>query len=163
VRNKYELDRNNMNKQFYLNIPSDKIKISWNKNLIEMNLFLEFLEVKVEKMKECLGCSTGWTQYKNDEIKLIISGGWINNKEYLDSIQLGKNLDNPYNNYVNPFYMFSFINNNGKKFFIKYFSNDIKKIIENQEEKIKRIELQLKTEKNILDKINEENKNLQSF
>jgi len=49
----------------------------------------------------------------------------VNGKEYLDHILYGKNLDNSYNNFVNPFYLFGIFNNDGKKFFLNYYSEEI--------------------------------------
>jgi hypothetical protein len=41
----------------------------------------------------------------------------------------GKNLDNPYNNFVNPFYIFDILNEDGKKFFLEYYAEDINIIL----------------------------------
>ena len=63
--------------------------------------------------------------FDNQEHNLIIRGGWVNGKEYLDSIQFGKNLSNPYNNYVNPFYLENIMIIEGKQFFINYYKEEI--------------------------------------
>jgi hypothetical protein len=107
----------------------DKIKINWNKKPIEMNLFLSFLTVPVVRSNDHLGYWNGWTKLTNSESKLVIGGGIVNDTEYLDHIEYGKNLDNPYNNYVNPFYLFDILNDDGKRFFINYYKQDIEKMV----------------------------------
>jgi hypothetical protein len=111
-------------KKFFSQLDSEKIKINWNKNPIRMELFLSFLRVETHVQTEFLGNCTGWTQYTgaND---LIIGGGVVREVEYLDRLKYGKNLDNPYNNYVNPFYLFPIMSGDGKRFFLDYYSKEI--------------------------------------
>jgi len=130
----------------------DKIKINWNKKPILMETFLSFLTIPVEKSTEHLGSSTGWTRFFNKEYKLEIGGGIVD-KHYLDSLQYGTKLQNQYNNYVNPFYLFEILTSEGKAFFLDYYKEDIEKIISEQTEKIQRVERQLINEK---DKLGEE-------
>ena len=136
-------------------LSSNKTNINWNKNPIDMDLFLYFLNVEVFPQTKFLGSSTGWTQYQGDN-NLIITGGRIGSKHYLDSIQYGKNLDNPYNNYVNPFYLFDIMNQEGKKFFLKYYKDDIDALLNKNEEK-------LKYQKEILKKIKIDNSEEKEF
>lgn len=89
-----------------------------------MKLFLSFLTVMTQKQKDFLGNCTGWTQHTGDN-NLIITGGMVNNVEYLDHIQYGNKLDNKYNNFVNPFYLFPLMTDDGKKFFIDYYNDEI--------------------------------------
>ncbi len=111
-------------------LKQDKIKINWNKNPISMQLFLSFLTVPVVVNTKHLGYDTGWTQYRNDDIKLVISGGKYDGGEWIDHLEYGKNLDNPYNNYVNPFYLFDILTDEGKAFFVSYYMEDINKAIQ---------------------------------
>lgn len=116
-------------KEFYSKLDSNKIKINRNKNPVKMELFLSFLTVGVERSISHLGYSNGWTQLIGDN-SLEIGGGKVGSVEYLNSIQYGKNLDNPYNNYVNPFYLFEIFNDEGKKYFLEYYSSDIERLLE---------------------------------
>ncbi len=147
-------------KEFYDKLKSDKIKINWNKNPIDMELFLSFLTVKVKRSTDHLGSCTGWTLLENDELKLKIGGGIINNKELLDTLQFGTNLSNSYNNYVNPFYLFEILNKEGQQFFVKYYKDDIQKILEKQKDSVSNLETSLMNEKEILNKMVSEFKKL---
>jgi hypothetical protein len=144
-----------MENQLIKKLNSDKIKMNWNKNPIKMKLFLSFLLVPIIKSTNHLGINNGWTQYFNEEHNLIIKGGIVD-VEYLENIQYGKNLSNSYNNFVNPFYLFGIINDEGKKFFIDYYQDDINLIISNQKDKISHLNEQvLKEEKILKDMIKE--------
>ena len=123
-------------KEFYNKLSTDKIQINWNKKPIEMELFLSFLKIPVERSNSHLGSNTGWTQLFNEEHKLTIKGGIIKRIEYLDSLQYGIKLSNPYNNYVNPFYLFALLTDKGKLFFLDYYTDDIVTIVKNQSDKI---------------------------
>ena len=116
-------------------LKSDKIQINWNKNPIKMKEFLSFLTVEVDRCTDHLGYHTGWTQYRGGD-DLIIGGGIVSSVEYLNNLRYKKNLDNPYNNYVNPFFLFEIMNEDGKKFFIDYYRDDILKIISQEQAKI---------------------------
>lgn len=118
----------NYKKELYDKLDSGKIKIAFNSDPISMELFMSFLKVPVVKIKDHLGSSTGWTRYENEEIGLIICGG-VCRVEYLDSIQYAKNPSNKYNNYVNPFFIWDLLTNDGRKFFANYYKNEILKII----------------------------------
>ena len=140
-----------LQKEFYSKLSSDKIKINWNKNPIEMKLFLSFLKVDVERSRDHLGYDTGWTQLNNIEHKLIIGGGIVNSVEYLDRLQYGKKLSNPYNDYVNPFYLWEILNNKGRTFFLEYYKKEIDAILQQAEDKIEQLKKQL-SESEILKK-----------
>lgn len=115
---------------------NDKIKISQNKNPIKIETFLKFLNVEVQLSTNNLGYNNGWRERKGDN-NLIISSGIIDGVDYLDSIQYGNKLANPWNNFINPFYMFDILNDDGKKFFIDYYKTDINKILNKYEEKLR--------------------------
>ncbi len=115
---------------------NDKIEINWNKKPIDMKFFLKCLNVPFTKSTNHLGSDNGWTRYENKDIKLEIGGGIVGGTEYLDRIQYGTKLQNPYNNYVNPFYLFDIINEDGKKFFIDYYKEDIEKILSSAKQKV---------------------------
>lgn len=115
-----------INNVFYSKLESDKIKINWNKNPIQMNEFLSFLTVEVVRSKDHIGYCTGWTLLENESLNLKIGGGIVGSIEYLDTIQYGNNLSNSYSNYVNPFYIFPILNKEGQIFFLR---NIIKKML----------------------------------
>lgn len=114
----------------YINkLTKKKIEINWNKNPIKMELFLSFLTVEVVKSNRHLGSDTGWTRY-NGENNLQISGGVVRGVEYLDTLKYKENLDNRWNDFVNPFHLFDILNNEGKKFFFDYYKEEIDILIE---------------------------------
>lgn len=119
----------NYKKELYDKLDSSKIEIAQNRNPIRMEQFMSFLKVPVVKIKDHLGSCTGWTRYENEEIGLVIMGGRVRGVEYLDSIQYKKNPSNKYNNYVNPFFIWDLLTNDGRKFFANYYENEILKII----------------------------------
>lgn len=121
-------------------LPNDKIKINWNRNPVEMDVFLSFLTIEVEKSDDHLGRSTGWTRYYNRDKNLIISGGIVGGVEYLDSIKYGKNLANPYNNFVNPFYLEDVMTSEGVAFFVEYYKGEIKEVIAGKAKQVESLE-----------------------
>lgn len=127
----------------FFKLPHDKVKINWNKNPIEMKLFLSFLTVEVKRSTDHLGSCTGWTLLENNELKLRIGGGIVNGKEWLDSLQFGTKLNNKYNNYVNPFYLLGILTEDGKNFFIDYYKDDIEKMVSEQKNSIAYLESSL--------------------
>ena len=142
-----------INKEFYSKLPSDKIKINWNKDPVKMDLFLSFLKVEVVRSKDHFGSDTGWTLLKNDNIRLIIGGGIVSGVEYLDTIKFGEKLSNPYNNYVNPFYLFDIFTCEGIIFFIEYYNDDIQFLLESHMDKIKTYKDRLESQNNIYNEI----------
>jgi len=148
---------------FYDKLDMDKIKINWNEKPIKMEIFLSFLLIKVNKTYDHLGSDNGWTCYKNDYINLKVGGGIVNGIEYLDRIKFRKILSNPYNNYVNPFYLFDIMNEKGKSFFYDYYKNDIIKIIEEQKYKIEILEKNIIEEKQLLSLFKKENSFLEKI
>ncbi len=134
----------NLQKELYEQLPHDKVKINWNKNPVKMDLFLSFLTVPLVKSTDHLGACTGWTLRKNESLKLEISGGIVGGAgEYLENIKFGTKLQNPYNNNVNPFYIFDILNDEGKAFFIDYYRSDIDKVVTAMENKITHHQTQL--------------------
>lgn len=127
----------------------DRIKIIWNKNPIKMAEFLGFLTVKTEISRDNIGYGTGWTERVGPN-GLIISGGWVGGTEYLDTLQYGKNLHNPYNNYVTVFYLFEIMTEEGKFFFLNYYREDMKKKISEMEFNIENLESQITHKKESL-------------
>lgn len=128
----------------------EKIQINWNKNPIEMKLFLSFLTVPVERSTNHLGSCNGWTLLFNTEHQLTIGGGIVSGVEYLDNIQYKIKLTNGYNNYVNPFYLYDIINNEGKAFFCEYYKDEINDVLVKQKESVERAKSKLKDEKHLL-------------
>lgn len=119
----------NYKKELYDKLDSNKIEIAHNSDPIRMEQFMSFLKVPVVKIKDHLGSCTGWTRYENEEIGLVIMGGRVRGVEYLDSIRYAKNPSNKYHNYVNPFFIFDLLTNDGRKFFADYYETEILKII----------------------------------
>lgn len=105
-------------------LKTDKLSISHNKNPIKMEKFLKFLKCEVMIETDNLGYLNGWRERKGND-DLIIKSGIVDKIEYLNSIQYKKNLGNPWNNYVNPFYLFDILTEEGKSFFIKYYQSEI--------------------------------------
>ena len=105
-----------------------------------MDTFLSFLTVETEVPKEdWLGKDSGWTRRIGDN-DLLIGGGRVREVElveYLDSIQYGENLDNPYNNYVTPFHLFDIMTDEGKSFFLDYYADEINSILDSARAKAK--------------------------
>ena len=128
----------NIRKEFYSKLPSDKFKINWAENPIRMDMFLSFLTISVLRSKNHLGCRTGWTLHENKEEKLLVGGGVVGGVELLDSLQFGHRLSNPYNNYVNPFFLWEILNDKGRKFFFEYYEDDISEITNILTSKIKK-------------------------
>jgi len=142
-----------LKKDFYDKLPYDKININWNKKAIAMDLFLSFLQVEVKRSNDHLGLITGWTLLYNNELKLQIGGGIVKGTEYLDSLQFGTKLSNPYNNYVNPFYLFEILNNEGRVFFVDYYKDEIKKIVLNYKDDISYLKKSLSEKTETLQRI----------
>lgn len=128
-----------MKNDFLRKMPKDKINLHRIKDRVEMTLFLSFLKIPVKRGAGHLGEDNGWTRHYGEN-KLIIGGGFIKKIEYLDSIQYGYKLDNPYNNYVNPFYLFDIMSQEGKEFFLNHYSDEIKKEIAEARRTIERAE-----------------------
>lgn len=121
---------NGANIILYNNLKSDKIKINWNKNPIEMGKFMSFLTVQTIIVWNHLGSDTGWTRRENKDLNLIVCGGCVNGVEYLDSIQFGAKMQNRYNDFVNPFALFEIMTQEGRDFFFAYYRQDIEDILE---------------------------------
>ena len=101
-----------------------------------MEKFLQFLTVKTKLNPKFLGGSNGWRERYNEAEKLIITSGVMRDVEYLDAIEFGEKLQTPYNNYVNPFYLFPLMTSEGKAFFKEIYSDEIKKLIKGLNEKV---------------------------
>jgi hypothetical protein len=153
------------NNDFYANLSYDKIKINFNKNPIEISLFLSFLTIPVIKSNDNAGIYNGWTLYENKEHNLSIGGGYVaeRRKEYLDSIQYGIKQQNQYNNYCNPFYLFPIMNDTGKAFFVQYYMSDIEQLIEKSKNSVENLELKLVAAKVINSYYEDELKTLKTY
>ncbi len=127
-------------KQYLRQLPHDKLKINQNKKPIPMELFLSFLTVDVVRSKEHLGSCNGWTLFTGEN-NLQISGGVVNGVEYIDSLRYKKKLDNDYNDYINPFYMFDILNDEGKQFFFYYYADDIDAMLDKAQKASKSAQL----------------------
>lgn len=140
-------------KEFYDKLNTDKIRIQWNKNPIEMKLFLSFLTVDMTRSSNHLGSSNGWTKLENSEIKLVVGGGIVNGKEWLDTIQYGVKLSNPYNNNVNPFYLFDIMSKEGRSFFVDYYKEEIEEIISRQKYYISSLKNDVRKAESLLEEL----------
>jgi len=146
----------NIENPIYGKLPHDLIEINWNKKRVKMNLFLSFFSVITDYECNC----TLWTTRRNRDFNLIIGGGWVNGTEYLDTIQYGTKLQNTYNNYVNPFYIFDLLNESGKQFFIEYYKNEIEALLSKQESLVFQAERKLKEQQDIFSNYKKEIENL---
>ena len=133
--------------EFFSELKNDKIEFNWNKNPIKMKTFLGFLTVPVTKASDNFGADNGWTLHFNKDAELKIGGGIIGGIEWLNSIEYKKNLQNPYNNLVNPFFLGSLLTEEGRLFFASYYKEDITKLIAEQSKKVSRAALSLEAEK----------------
>jgi len=149
---------------FYSKLSADKIKINWNKRPIKMGLFLSFLKdnIELKRSHDHLGSTTGWTKLHDESLKLVIGGGMLGDTEYLDSIQYGTKLDNPYNNYVNPFYLFDILTKEGREFFLNYYKDEIESILTAQKSKIETMEHALLANRALLKELETEIEDLKS-
>lgn len=125
-----------LDKKLIENLPNDKIEITHNKQPIKMQAFLGFLTVPVEIAKGFLGEDMGWTRRENKELKLIITGGCVAGVEFLDRLEYGHKLQNPYNNFVNPFYLWNILSGDGKAFFLHYYRAEIAEIVQAADKEI---------------------------
>lgn len=120
---------------------------------IEMDLFLSFLTIEVSK-KSILA---SWTERVNKNHKLIINGYLHkSNTECLESIEFGEHLNNPWNNDVNPFYLFDIMTKEGQRFFLDYYKEDIESVVRSKVEDIDRLKHELTEEMKSMDLIQEE-------
>lgn len=150
-------------KELYSKLPKDKIKINFNKNPVPIEKFLSFLTVTTERVHDHLGESSGWTRFENKENKLIVSGGICDGGHWLHYLEYGKNIDNPYNNFINPLQMLDILNDEGKRFFVNYYKTDIQKIIDKTKSDVSFIENQLKNAKVLRSQIKSETDKLFSL
>jgi hypothetical protein len=146
-----------MNEPVYKHLKICTISVR-SKNPIPMEKFLQFLTIKTKLSCKNLGRSYGWRERYNEAEKLIITGGVMRGVEYLDAIEFGEKLQNPYNNYVNPFYLFPLMTSEGKAFFKEHYRDEIKNLIKAAEENVFEAKNQIEREMAIvkeLEKIQE--------
>jgi hypothetical protein len=134
-----------MNEPAYKHLKISTISIR-SKNLIPMEKFLQFLTVKTKLNPKFLGGSNGWRERYNEAEKLIITSGVMRDVEYLDAIEFGEKLQTPYNNYVNPFYLFPLMTSEGKAFFKELYSDEIKNLIKDTKANIAEAKNQIERE-----------------
>lgn len=142
--------------ELYKKLDKGKIKIKWNKNLIKMDLFLSFLDISLDRSKCHLGSCTGWTKLFNKSKKLVVRGGIVNGVEYLDLIEYGENLDNMFNNFVSPFYLFGILSKEGRDFFMNYYKEIFTVIINDLDSDILYLNKELSSTKRLKIEIEKE-------
>jgi hypothetical protein len=140
-------------KEFYSKLDSDKIELNWNKNPIPMSKFMSFLTIPTEKSTDHLGSDNGWTLHFNKDYKLKVGGAIYGGTEWLNRLEYGKHLSNPYNNYVNPFFLFDILTDEGKAFFVDYYKKEIDGILSTYESSIQSLKNQLTRKENLFDNI----------
>ena len=113
----------------------DNYGINKTGGVIRMDQFLSFITVKLNKT-DGLGSDMGWSYRKNDTGSLIMQGGWYKEVEWLDCIKYGKNLQNPYNNFVILFGIWDILNDNGRTFVLDYYKKDLEELIFAEEQSI---------------------------
>lgn len=134
--------------EFYRKMPQDKYRINSNNKLIRMDEFISFLpNVTLERSRNHLGSDNGWTKLINKDISLEISGGIYNRVEWVDNIKYGNRLDNPYNDYVNPLYLWEIMSPEGRIFFLNYYKDEIDKYLKTMGEKVMGCKERLKESK----------------
>lgn len=158
-----ELNFKDLKDNLYNKLNGDKLKINWNKNPIKMDLFISFLNVELIRSNDHLGSNNGWTKLSNDNIKLHVKGGIVEGFEYLDSLEYGNKLSNPYNNFVNPFYLFDIMTDEGRRFFIEYYKDEINKIVWSHEQVVIQNQISLKKAKESMITLKEEVEYLKSI
>ena len=124
-----------MNEPAYKHLKISTIQLDGCKNPIPMEKFLQFLTVKT-KLSSRLRGNSGWRERYNESENLVITGGIMRGVEYLNTIEFGEKLQNPYNNYVNPFYIFPLMTSEGKAFFKELYRDEIKKLIKGLNENV---------------------------
>jgi hypothetical protein len=122
-------------REFFKPLSWKKLEMHHHQGKITVPLLLSFLTVETERNKTCLGSSNGWTQHRGPN-GLIVSGGFVNGVELLNSVQYGTNLDNCYNNFVNPFYLFDIMTEEGKSFFLDLYRDDILELMNKEAAKV---------------------------
>ncbi len=140
-------------KEFYSKLKSDKIELNWNKNPIPMSKFLSFLTVPTQRSTDHLGYDMGWTLLYNEEVSLRIGGAKYGGTEWLNRLEYGKNLSNPYNNYVNPFFIFDILTDEGKAFFVQYYEEEINDYLSCTNSSIQNLKSQLTYKESLYDDI----------
>ena len=135
-----------MNEPVWKHLKISTIQCIWSKNPIPMENFLQFLTIKTKLSRKNLGGSNGWRERYNESENLVIKGGVIRGVEYLHAIEFGEKLQNPYNNFVNPFYLFPLMTSEGKAFFKGYYSAEIKSLIKGLKENVVEAKSQIETD-----------------
>jgi hypothetical protein len=138
-------------KELYSQLKHDKIEFNWNKNPIPMSKFMSFLTIPTERSTDHLGYSNGWTLHLNEDHKLKVGGANYGGTEWLNRLEYGRNLSNPYNNYVNPFFLFDILTNEGKAFFVDYYQKEIDEILSSCQSSIQSLKAQLVYKENLYD------------
>lgn len=141
-----------MENEFFSKLNANKIKMNGG-NPVKMSVFLSFLTIPIERVKSGFWSGNGWTHLTNKESKLEIKGGIVKGVEFLNTLEFGEKLNNPYNNYVNPFYLWGILNEDGKAFFLDYYKEDIENALQEQKDKIFNLGKSLLAEKGNLDKM----------
>ena len=134
-----------MNEPVWKHLKISTIQCIWSKNPIPMENFLLFLTVKT-KLSRCLRRNSGKRERINESENLVITGSVMGGVEYLDTIEFGEKLQSPYNNYVNPFYLFPLMTSEGKAFFKGYYSAEIKSLIKGLKENVVEAKSQIETD-----------------
>jgi hypothetical protein len=135
-----------MSEPVYKHLKISTIQLNGCKNPIPMEKFLQYLTVKTKLSRKNLGFGNGWRERYNEAEKLVITGGVMRGVEYLDAIEFGEKLQNPYNNYVNPFYIFHLMTSEGKAFFTRHYSDEIKKLIKGLNENVVEAKSKIETD-----------------
>jgi hypothetical protein len=153
----------NLVNEFYSKLKHDKIELNWNKNPIPMSKFLSFLAIPTERSTDHLGSSTGWTLHFNTEAKLRVGGAIYGGIEWLNRVEYGTNMMNPYNNYVNPFFIFDILTEEGKVFFVDYYAKEIDEILSSLDSSVQSLKQQLIAKEGLQKEVKSEVNQLRSI
>lgn len=115
---------------------------------IEMKTFLSYFDIEfTEPEGDFLGKSNGWTRHENKEYNIEISGAYpreLGGVEYFNTVQvLRAKLDNPYNDFVSVFYLWNFLNTEGKAHFLNVYADEISALKEKKQRAFKKAQSEL--------------------
>ena len=89
-----------------------------------------------------LGKSNGWTRHENKDYNIEITGARVydlGGVEYFNTVQVIRaKLDNPYNDFVSVFYLWNFLNTEGKAHFINVYADEISALKEKKKRAFKK-------------------------
>ena len=110
---------------------------------IEMKTFMSYFDIEFTEVEgDFLGKSNGWTRHENKDYNIEITGARVydlGGVEYFNTVQVIRaKLDNPYNDFVSVFYLWNFLNTEGKAHFINVYAAEISALKEKKKRAFKK-------------------------